>query len=32
MTDKYHKSGIYDLKFDECPLKCIGQTAQIFKV
>jgi hypothetical protein len=27
----YSKSGVYKLKYDECPMKYIGQTGSIFK-
>lgn len=31
-TDKYGKSGIYQMKFLDCPLKYIGQTGQTFHI
>jgi hypothetical protein len=29
-TDKYEKSGIYQMKCPDCPLKYIGQTGRTF--
>jgi hypothetical protein len=29
--DKYNRSGIYEMKFLDCPLKYVGQTGRTFK-
>jgi hypothetical protein len=31
-TDKYNRSGIYEMKFIDCPLKYIGQTERTLNI
>jgi hypothetical protein len=31
-TDKYNKSGIYQMKYMECPRRYVGQTGQTFSI